>query len=153
VACNQTSRCTFIDMRALGGDVSLNNVPKTQMWHDPSHLNEFGYCTLINDFKMQYALGCNLLKRATYDCTDQSAWIPWTIGAAGVVVIAGISVLVVTLTGEDDETMAVVSDADQEKDLVGKNIDQVENMSADFDQFNAISNMKTSIPSSFGQHL
>lgn len=65
--------------------------------------------------------------------------------------------LVLTLMGGDKETMAVgakdASDADKEKDIVGENLDQVDNMKADFDQFNAISSMKTSIPNSFGQHL
>jgi hypothetical protein len=120
----------------MAGNAEGNGADDSAMFHDNIHLNEYGYCTLINDFRVQYALGCNLLKRDTYSttCSDQSAWIPWTIGASAVAVLAGISAVVAVVTGGDDEeTMAGESGSDADKEKIGKDLDQVDNMSADFD--------------------
>jgi hypothetical protein len=120
----------------MAGNAEGNGADDSAMFHDNIHLNEYGYCTLINDFRVQYALGCNLLKRDTYSttCSDQSAWIPWAIGASAVAVLAGISAVVAVVTGGDDEeTMAGESGSDADKEKIGKDLDQVDNMSADFD--------------------
>ena len=47
--------------------------------------------------------------------------------------LAGISAVVAVVTGGDDEETMAGEGSDADKEKVGKDLDQVENMSADFD--------------------
>lgn len=47
--------------------------------------------------------------------------------------------------------MAITDEKEDEK--AGQNLDEVDNMQADFSDYHAISNMKSSIPVSFSEHV
>jgi hypothetical protein len=55
------------------------------------------------------------------------------------------------LGNSNKEPMAITDEKEDEK--AGQNLDEVDNMQADFSDYHAISNMKSSIPVSFGEHV
>ena len=79
-------------------------------------------------------------------------WVVAGVGGAGAIALL---VWIVMEFMDMGDQQAAIEDTrtEAEKEYEEKNLNEVDNMKADFSDYHSINNMKTAIPSSFEQHL
>lgn len=112
-ACEENDYCDFFSITHLFGDSDQKWLPSNEYdaFLDTIHLQERGYCAVINATPVQMALGCDMIKRLStpYDCTDKYMWI-WIVAGVGGAAAIGLIVYAVMAfieMGEDGEAAAI----------------------------------------------